>query len=799
MTAAVSACFAATAEDKRMWQFCAYGPDTDAAKVSLQGSYGEGVLHIKDTGSGKLTPYGADGLVFYDTALDAQTDNFVLSATVEINSWTMTNGEDDGFGLMVCDAQGRHGQDAEFWNNSYMAAVTKVEYEWNPATKSVSNVGDHIIMRQGIAALEKTGQTAAHPKNERRAAAKQHAANYTLESSQGEKGAGTYNIIGNFTPIIKEDGKKYAPVGSAPEEELLTSIRLELCRDNTGYRIRYIENNGAVHEKLFYDPHRNALAAIDGRRIYAGFFVTGKADVTFRDMKLVVTDARSDKAAEPREAEVREPDFRVISSATANTQDYELIFRANYAGTLSVQDENGNTAAADVAVQADEETAVLCTLHLGENRYKITFAPDRESASEFLLSDFSKAVFYHTVSYRKIGDGQGDIYAAPGNPDGDGTKENPIGLLAAVSYAAPGQTIFLTGERYKMEEPLCIERGHDGTETQPITLTCAPENTKRPVLDFQERCAGIRLLANYWRLKGFDCTGSAVNEYGIQLSGSYNLLERLEIYRNGNTGLHISSQSFWEGKERWPKYNTVRNCTSYGNCDDAYEDADGFACQFTAGAGNVFDGCIAHHNADDGWDLYAKVWLKPIGPVTIRNCIAYQNGYLENGREAGDGNGFKLGGDNMPGKHTLENCLSFANKQCGFTSNSCPDVTLLDCTALDNGGYNITLYTDQENTAYTVKNTCSFRTVTSPGKRDRIKERGTQKMQDLYNEDTYYWNRLARVAANGLGKPLRVKEFYISTQFTEGVSIARAPDGRIILRGNFLQWRTSKKGGAHFP
>ena len=51
----------------------------------------------------------------------------------------------------------------------------------------------------------------------------------------------------------------------------------------------------------------------------------------------------------------------------------------------------------------------------------------------------------------------------------------------------------------------------------------------------------------------------------------------------------------------------------------------------------------AHHNADDGWDLFAKVQIGSIGVVTIKNSIAYANGYLEDGTDAGNGNGFKMG------------------------------------------------------------------------------------------------------------------------------------------------------------
>ena len=93
-----------------------------------------------------------------------------------------------------------------------------------------------------------------------------------------------------------------------------------------------------------------------------------------------------------------------------------------------------------------------------------------------------------------------------------------------------------------------------------------------------------------------------------------------------------------------------------------------------AGDGNVFDGCLAYNNADDGWDLFAKVETGSIGSVTIQNCVAYGNGYLEDGTNAGNGNGFKMGGDSMSGYHKLINSYAFNNKAKGIDSNSCPDI-----------------------------------------------------------------------------------------------------------------------------
>lgn len=769
------------------WKFAVFGTGVQANAATRSGSFESGSVMLEASGSGKMVPYGADGLAFYYTELDAAKDNFVLSANLVVDAWTMTNGEDDGFGLMVCDAVGANGDSTTFWNNSYMAAITKVEYDWNPMTQAVSNVGDHIVMRQGLAAREKIGSVQAYPEDQMQAAAAQSVTSCTLESSQGSKGPGTYNIIGNCAPITSVDGDR-APAGTVGPEELLTTVRLEICRDNTGYRLRYIEGDGTVHEKLFYDEQRRNLSAIDSEKIYLGFFVTRRARVTFEDLSLTVTDAAQDPEAEPRLPEAVDPDFRVTSSETANAEAYDLVFQTNYAGALTVKDERGMIIAEDVALAAGESAVFRCALHIGDNPFDLQFTPDTQADPSMVLTDTSSVLIRHHVSYQRIGDERGMIHTAPDSRDGNGTAESPISLAEAVKYAAPGQTIVLSEGVYELSEPLNIERGHDGTESARIGLISDPANRTRPVLDFGNRCAGIILSANDWYLCGFDCTGTASNEYGIHLTGSHNTLERLEIYRNGNTGLHISSLSLWDDTALWPSDNHVLNCTSYANSDDAYEDADGFACQFTAGPGNVFDGCIAHHNADDGWDFYAKVWLAPLGPVTLRNCIAYQNGYLENGMEAGNGNGFKLGGDSMPGGHVVENCLAFENKAAGFTSNSCPNVTIRDCTSIDNIGANFDLYTkNQVNTAYVLHNIGSFRTDKAPKTRDRVADRGTQIKEDSHNETVFCWDPDKKAAVNSVDECLFVEAAYASVEFQDGYSIIRDQDGHIVLQGDFLR------------
>ena len=54
-----------------------------------------------------------------------------------------------------------------------------------------------------------------------------------------------------------------------------------------------------------------------------------------------------------------------------------------------------------------------------------------------------------------------------------------------------------------------------------------------------------------------------------------------------------------------------------------------------------------------------------MGPVTIRNSIAHHNGQLSDGFSTSDanGNGFKLGGDQIAVNHIVENSIAFLNRK----------------------------------------------------------------------------------------------------------------------------------------
>ncbi len=285
----------------------------------------------------------------------------------------------------------------------------------------------------------------------------------------------------------------------------------------------------------------------------------------------------------------------------------------------------------------------------------------------------------------------GAIYCSPSG-SGDGTsKDSPTSVLNAISTVKAGQTIYLLGGTYKFAETILIDQNNCGSAGAYKTIMAYPGETV--VWDFSDQgeanssVRGVVLDGSYWKFYGFELTKAADN--GMLLSGNNNVIEMMVFSDNQDTGLQISRyRTDTDTIAQWPSNNLIKNCTSKNNCDNAtMENADGFAAKLTCGEGNVFDGCMAYNNSDDGWDLYAKEATGPIGVVTIKNCIAFRNGYTEFGEGYGDcdGNGFKLGGAGVGTAHIVENCLAFENLNCGFTDNNNPLLeSLTNCTAFNN-------------------------------------------------------------------------------------------------------------------
>ncbi|MDE5564637.1 MAG: silent information regulator protein Sir2, partial [Oscillospiraceae bacterium] len=297
-----------------------------------------------------------------------------------------------------------------------------------------------------------------------------------------------------------------------------------------------------------------------------------------------------------------------------------------------------------------------------------------------------------SVNYAQV------IYASPNGTGSGKTANDSTDVRTAINDIAEGGIIYLLEGTYTSDKVLTIPHDKDGSAGKLKTMAAYPGATVK--FDFSSQPyelengkaagsnqRGISLDADYWHLYGFEVYGAADN--GIYVTGSNNIVEMVVLDGNRDTGLQISRRSSdLTDMKDWPSNNLIKNCTAYNNCDDAtMENADGFAAKLTCGEGNVFDGCIAYNNSDDGWDLYAKEATGPIGVVTIRNCIAFRNGFTTDGRGYGDcdGNGFKLGGGGIGTRHVIENCLAFENLNCGFTDNNNPEFGVMkNCTGYNN-------------------------------------------------------------------------------------------------------------------
>lgn len=291
-------------------------------------------------------------------------------------------------------------------------------------------------------------------------------------------------------------------------------------------------------------------------------------------------------------------------------------------------------------------------------------------------------------------------------------KPYNVNTLFASNLLKPGDTVEVMPGQYNITNSITITSS--GEYNNYITIENYSDTEQATFAFYNQKFLstnrGVTIEGDYIYWRDIDVCGAGDN--GLYIGGSYNIIEGCEFYDNRDSGLQLGrSNGELTTIDEWPSYNLIKNCTSHNNYDnETYgENADGFAAKLTIGYGNVFDGCIAYRNSDDGWDLYAKNDTGNIGAVIMYNCVAFENGFLEYTQAEcnakfkyyntgydesdttsydtrdGDGNGFKLGGSVMEGDVVLVNCLAFSNKYHGVTDNSNPGVISLDgVTSYDN-------------------------------------------------------------------------------------------------------------------
>lgn len=290
--------------------------------------------------------------------------------------------------------------------------------------------------------------------------------------------------------------------------------------------------------------------------------------------------------------------------------------------------------------------------------------------------------------------GAAEIHVAPAGDDAAaGSAERPFASIGrAQEVAAPGDTVWLHGGTYRMKEAMIAKReaiwAHvihlhkSGRPGRPIRYRAAAG--ARVVFDFSEvkptgkRVHAFQVSGSHLWLEGFEVCGVQVTMTGhtqsvcVSNTGSHNIFERLVLRDGMGIGFYLS-----RGKN-----NLVLNCDAWNNHDPVSGNrqggnVDGFGAHPVSGnTGNVFRGCRAWCNADDGYDCIAAG-----ESVRFEQCWAFQNGFAPDGKGLADGNGFKVGGygtiplERLPRtipRHVVIRCLAAANKANGFYANHHP-------------------------------------------------------------------------------------------------------------------------------
>ena len=351
-----------------------------------------------------------------------------------------------------------------------------------------------------------------------------------------------------------------------------------------------------------------------------------------------------------------------------------------------------------------------CTVELDGNEYDIPSGGILEisgitsGSHELTKGSGSSNLFYMVLS------GSGSVIEPPTQgttTDSEETTEGTTGetpdlegainiaagdstaLVNAINDAKAGDVINLAPANYDMSKVLKLDS--NGSASAPITLTCTDGMA---TLDFDGTSgAGTTVSGDYYDISNIKFTNAGDN--GMYVTGSHIDITNCVFQSNHDTGLQISKGG---------NNVLVKNCTSFDN--EWAENADGFAAKLGVGENVVFDGCISYNNADDGWDLYSKSGDQMNkAPITIRNCIAFNNGTLTDGTQFSDGdrNGFKLGGSGYSNENVVENCIAFNNGTCGFTDNNNPGLAALrNCTGYANAQidvkkHNFSVYRASEN------------------------------------------------------------------------------------------------------
>jgi hypothetical protein len=333
-----------------------------------------------------------------------------------------------------------------------------------------------------------------------------------------------------------------------------------------------------------------------------------------------------------------------------------------------------------------------------------------------------------------------DYYVATDGSDlNSGTIGTPFATITRAQIAASsGSAVYLRGGTYFLNNSHLTATNNPWAIVNNINksgVRYLAYPGEQPIFDFSAvQPTGLRVTA--FHVTASDCVFEGFEVVGVQVvvtggntqsecfrvnGGNRNRFERLSMHDGMGIGWYLTSG----------QSNLVLNCDAYNNRgldSSSIGNIDGFGAHpsSTSGRGNVFRGCRAWFNSDDGFDL-----INARAVVVIENCWAFYNGYFTNfASSGGDANGFKSGGYGVSGgsyptpvpRHVTRFCLAVRNRANGFYANHhTGGLDWFNNTAYRNArNYNMLCNLDAQSSTndvpgfdHVLKNNLGFRATTS--------------------------------------------------------------------------------------
>lgn len=241
--------------------------------------------------------------------------------------------------------------------------------------------------------------------------------------------------------------------------------------------------------------------------------------------------------------------------------------------------------------------------------------------------------------------------ATNGDDSNAGTLDKPFATLQkAQSKVVPGDTVYIRGGEYRIREEQMMGGDHlrayvfemnkSGTQAKRICYTGYQD--ERPIFNLAEvkpegkRVSVFYVSGSYLHFRNFEIIKTQVtirehtqSECIYNQGGNHNIYENLAMHDGMAIGFYLVRGS----------HNLVLNCDAYNNFDPVSENGtggnvDGFGGHPASASytGNVFKGCRAWYNSDDGFDLIKAQAAYSPGEIVdvdgydhiIRNNLSYK-------------------------------------------------------------------------------------------------------------------------------------------------------------------------------